>query len=82
MTSEHDKLAKTRWTTKDEKKFIDGMGFDKDHVPTNRPPSCQHFFALTREEMLQKYIETSRARVNWGEIDRDAVVKYAEEALR
>jgi hypothetical protein len=32
---------------------------------------------ISRKEMLENYLEGARKRVNWGEMDRDAIISHA-----
>lgn len=70
------------WQTADEILFIDGIGQEKGHKPTNRPPSCIHLFHLTRPEMLKNYLEYAAKRKIWGVVSKKEVIAHAKDALR
>lgn len=61
------------WTTADEMEFIQGLG---THCPT------KHLPARTRQEYLQQYIEASRLRQCWGNLNAERILAYAVELLQ
>ena len=67
-------LSGTRgWETRDEVGFLHGLG-------THRPLDYRRE-SLTRPQLLVRYIEAARHRVDWGDMDRDTVVKVARRLL-
>ena len=61
------------WETRDEVGFLHGLG-------THRPLDYRRE-SLTRPQLLVRYIEAARHRVDWGEMDRDTVVQVARNLL-
>ena len=61
------------WETRDEVGFLHGLG-------THRPLDYRRR-SLTRPQLLVRYIEAARHRVDWGEMDRDTVVQVARNLL-
>lgn len=58
-----------RWTTIHEKEWLDGLG-------THRRNS------LPKSIALAKYIENSKKRTDWGTINKEEVLKYANDLLQ
>ena len=56
-----------RWGTLEEIRFI-------DQAIANRPRG-------DKVEWLRKYVAANRRRVDWGEIDKSAVMKHARGCL-
>lgn len=71
------KEAMMGWSTKDEKKFIDGIGQDRTALVANRPIDSPHVFNFGRKILLKKYLACCEKRVNWGKIDKATVIEYA-----
>ena len=72
MTEKESKYES--WTTRSEINFIKGLGTfaRKDRAVERR----------TRGELLALYIAAAHKRVNWDAIDKNAVIQFAQEALR
>jgi hypothetical protein len=63
------------WTTKDELTFIDGIGLDINNENANRKISP--IVPYTVKQGLKRYLKFCKIRHNWGDIDKEVVVKYA-----
>ena len=71
---ERPDLSGTRgWETRDEVGFLHGLG-------THRPLDYRRE-SLTRPQLLVRYLEAARHRVDWGDMDRDTVVQVARNLL-
>ncbi|WP_419661497.1 uncharacterized protein Dvar_19300 [Desulfosarcina variabilis str. Montpellier] len=64
------------WTTKNEINFIKGLGTGKF---TNGNATVEQ---QTRAELLVKYIDAAKLRTNWGAVDQEKAISFAEECLR
>lgn len=69
------------WTTEDEKKFINGIGYPVGHRPTNIPLISPHKPSYSRQELLGKYLLIAEERERWGEIDQEVIVKYVRSLI-
>lgn len=56
------------WSTENEKDWLKNLG-------THRRNS------LSKKESLEKYLEASNKRVNWGSINKEEILSYAKELL-
>ena len=62
------------WTTRSEINFIKGLGMwsSENHAVKD----------AGRAELLRRYLQSAKHRTNWGAVDKDQVIKFAEECLR
>lgn len=60
------------WTTSDELEFIQGLG---THCPTYAEPR-------SREAWLEGYIRGWSHRKQWGNLNADRILAFAEEELQ
>lgn len=60
------------WTTKNEKEWLKYIG---QHNKSRRNN-------LTTSHALQLYLEASKNRANWGNMDKEEVIVYVENLLR
>jgi len=67
------------WTTKNEIEFLEGVGLRDSSPDSFRPPGAiigDRFLCLTN------YLELSKIRSDWGDIDKDKVVEKCKSLLR
>lgn len=62
------KTFNRNWTTENEKEWLDNLGTHRKN-------------GLSKKESLERYLEASNKRTNWGNIDREEVLTYAKELL-
>jgi len=65
----------TKWTTAHELKFIESI--KSIIIAENKKTS-----RLSELDLLQKYVEAAKKRVNWGNIDPVIVMAKANERIR
>ena len=58
------------WTTRSELNFVSKIG-----------TFCEQLTSKSREERLESYLKASRLRVNWGTINKEAVLRYVKNEL-
>ena len=63
---------KTRWGTLDEIRFVEGAGMWSER----RESTLER-----RRRMLEGYLKAARKRQEWGEIDKERVIRRVEELL-
>jgi len=63
------------WTTQDEINFIRRIGRG------NMPENTDHHTDMSRLDKLLGYIDGARQRQNWGGMDRNEVIEFAEAEL-
>lgn len=64
--------------TRREKEFLRHIG---EHA--NPQALCdKHGRALSKMELLKKYLKASLSRVNWGEIDKNHVLEYTKDMIK
>lgn len=69
-------MPETRvWTTAMEVEHIDGLASGKWWVNT------PNYNGETGAQMLRRYLTACRARVDWGSIDKEAVMRHARKLL-
>jgi hypothetical protein len=61
------------WYTRDEKKFLEGIG-------TYNSNNSRIKFT-TKEKLLEGYIEGCQKRVDWGDIDKVEIIEFAKVQL-
>ena len=59
------------WTTENEKEWLNNIGQHNKNRRNN----------LTVSHALQFYLEASKKRVNWGSMNKEEVIAYAENLL-
>lgn len=67
-----DKRVEVLWTTRREIEYLERIGtnFGESHIPK-----------FTKREMLKKYIDAMRIRVNWGALSKKDILFAATEML-
>lgn len=60
------------WTTENEKEWLNNIGQHNKNRRNN----------LTVSHALQKYLEASKKRVNWGSMNKEEVIVYVENLLK
>lgn len=65
----------TKWTTKDELKYLKGIGGWNDDLLTGAARLRQQLLSL------QRYLLAAMDRVDWGEIDASMVLKFARNRV-
>ena len=73
-------LEYQRWTTTDEKQFIDGLG---THVlgVGDSSFSPKDVDLAVRAGFLIKYAKSMQNRARWGDIDKDEILQYVKEKI-
>lgn len=56
------------WTTENEKEWLNNLGTHRRN-------------GLPKKESLEKYLEASEKRTDWGSINKEKVLAYAKELL-
>jgi hypothetical protein len=64
-------MYEDKWTTTDEKDFINNLGRLRTGQPSKK-----------RLELLQNYKDTMQKRQDWGDVNRMMVLFYVENEIR
>ncbi len=66
--------ARQFWSTEVELAFIRGLGTHAKRYFFTHP--------VSRVELLERYLQTTKTRVAWGNMDRERVIEYAKRQLK
>ncbi len=79
-TSQSQLERRQRWTTIDEKQFIDGLGTHALNVGDSSF-SPKDVDLAERANLLIKYAKSMSIRTEWGEVNKVEISKYIREKI-
>ena len=74
-------MAENRWTTEDEKGYIDVLGGHVLSSGSNGKERASNM-GMSRLKLLINYAKSMKNRTDWGEVDRSEIEKYVRQKLR